>query len=326
MTANSKAKLKLLYIKQMLEEETDSEHGLTMQQIICRLEEVGISAERKGIYRDIDLLREFGMDIKLYQRNPAEYALDHRDFKLSELMLLVDSVESCKSLTRKQANTLEGNIKSLASINQQKSLERCINVTDRIKSKNESVFDEIDLIHEAMLRRRKICFKYMRYGIDGKRHATHNGEIYTVTPLDISYDDGFYYLSAWNETFDDFRTYRIDRMSGLRISEENATSNDRIRQRPQSNEDDYQSFGHFNGEKVNATLSVRGDKVEIVMDRFGKHAQISPDGENAKALVTVRKSEAFFGWIAGLGGLVTIAEPQDLLDEYRAYLKKLLEE
>ncbi len=72
MTYNNKAKLKTLYVKQILEEETDAEHGLPMRQIIERLEQFDIKAERKSVYRDIEVLREFGCDIRSYQRNPVE--------------------------------------------------------------------------------------------------------------------------------------------------------------------------------------------------------------------------------------------------------------
>ena len=66
--AINRQKLKLLYLMRMLEEETDAERGLTMAQIIGKLEALGISAERKSIYRDIEALREFGVDVRTYQR------------------------------------------------------------------------------------------------------------------------------------------------------------------------------------------------------------------------------------------------------------------
>lgn len=49
--AANRQKLKLLYLMRMLMEETDSERGLTMAQILEGLEELGISAERKSVYR-----------------------------------------------------------------------------------------------------------------------------------------------------------------------------------------------------------------------------------------------------------------------------------
>ncbi len=45
-----------------------------MAQILERLEALGITAERKSIYRDIEALREFGLDVRTYQRAPVEYA------------------------------------------------------------------------------------------------------------------------------------------------------------------------------------------------------------------------------------------------------------
>ena len=50
------------------------------------------------------------------------------------------------------------------------------------------------------------------------------------------------------------------------------------------------------------------------------------DDETAKAIVKIRKSEPFFGWIAGLGGTVRIHGPKSLKDEYNKYLKGLIEE
>ena len=44
MPNNSKSKLKLLYIKQILEDETDAEHGISMTHLIERLDEIDIPA------------------------------------------------------------------------------------------------------------------------------------------------------------------------------------------------------------------------------------------------------------------------------------------
>ena len=43
--------------------ETTSQKPVTMQEILAKLEEQGIRAERKSIYDDMETLRDFGMDI-----------------------------------------------------------------------------------------------------------------------------------------------------------------------------------------------------------------------------------------------------------------------
>lgn len=183
MTNNPKAKLKTLYVMRILQDETDAEHGLSLRQIIERLNDYGIQAERKGLYRDIEALREFGFDIQTYQRNPVQYAIASRDFTLSELMLLVDAVESCKFLTKRQSRSLTTNLKLLASDHERALLDRRIHVPGRITSKRDSVFEDIDTLHDAMRLQKKVEFKYFKYGLDGTRFATHDGMKHVVTPV-----------------------------------------------------------------------------------------------------------------------------------------------
>lgn len=143
MANNKKAKIKVLYLLKILQEETNAEHGLTMSQIIERLDAYDIPAERKSIYSDLDILREFDIDIKTYQRNPVEYAIERRDFSIGELMLMVDAIQSCRAITEKQAKTLITNIKQLATNHEQHLLDRRIHVARRIKSQNSSVFHAV---------------------------------------------------------------------------------------------------------------------------------------------------------------------------------------
>lgn len=326
MANNPKAKLKTLYVMRILQEETDAEHGLSLRQIIDRLDEYGIPAERKGLYRDIETLREFGIDIQTYQRNPVEYAIARRDFTLSELMLLVDAVESCRFLTKRQSNLLTTNLKLLASDAQRALLDRRIHVPGRITSKSESVFGNIDVLHDAMRQHSKVEFMYYKYGADGQRVATHDGKKHVVTPVGITFADGYYYLTAWNDGHDSMTEFRIDRMDKLSVSTERATKNEQIAHHTFEG-DEYHLFGRFGGDPVTVTLLVNGDKVEIIRDRFGEAANVyRNDANTAKAVVKVRKSEQFFGWIAGLGGTVRIASPESLKCEYVDYLKSLIED
>lgn len=326
MSNNPKAKLKTLYVMRILQDETDAEHGLSLRQIIERLNDYGIQAERKGLYRDIEALREFGFHIQTYQRNPVQYAIASRDFTLSELMLLVDAVESCKFLTKRQSRALTTNLKLLASDHERALLDRRIHVPGRITSKRDSVFQDIDTLHDAMRLQKKVEFKYYKYALDGTRYATHDGKKHVVTPVGIAFSDGYYYLTAWNDDHENMTEFRIDRMENVRVSDERATKNDEITHHTFEG-DGHELFGRFGGDPVTATLLVNADKVEIIMDRFGDSAEMyKADDETAKAVVKVHKSEQFFGWLAGLGGTVRLHAPKSLKKEYNDYLKSLIEE
>ena len=56
-------KLKMLYLLKIFYEETDDTTFFTLQEIIQKLADYGVMAERKTLYVDFDELRRFGVDI-----------------------------------------------------------------------------------------------------------------------------------------------------------------------------------------------------------------------------------------------------------------------
>lgn len=325
MASNGKQKLKLLYLYQMLDEQTDSTHGLSMAQILQNLEELGISAERKGIYSDLNVLREFGCSINTIQRMPVEYTMDKTGLDLAELTLLVDAVQSSRFLTQRTANRLVKKLSALASVHERKALKRRVHVDGRIKSQSDFVFYNVDTIHEAMRRKRKISFLYYKYDARMRPQIQHGGKPYVQTPVHIVFANGYYYLIGWSDTHEDFVRFRVDRMRLVQVSDERATRNHRIAN--YAFEDfAYQAFGMYGGKTERVTLRVDPNAMDIVADRFGTDVPVEarPDG-GAEVSVTVRKSALFFGWIAGMNGAVTIAGPNTVVEEYRSWLRDLAE-
>lgn len=72
-----RTKLKLLYLADLLRRETDEDHALSMSDILSRLEELGVHAERKSIYDDLSALEDYGMDIIATRRPSGGYQLAH---------------------------------------------------------------------------------------------------------------------------------------------------------------------------------------------------------------------------------------------------------
>ena len=325
MAANGKQKLKLLYLYQMLDEQTDAEHGLSMAQILQRLEELGITAERKGIYKDLGVLREFGCEIDTIQRMPVEYTMRKAGLDLAELTLLVDAVRSCRFLTQRTAARLVKKLSALASVHEREALKGRVHVDGRVKSQSDSVFRNVDAIHEAMRKRRKVEFLYYKYDSSMKPRAQHGGKLYSETPVHVVFANGYYYLVAWSDNRGDFVRFRIDRMRLLQVSQEKAVRNQEI-----ANYDfedfAHQAFGMFDGEVAHVKLRVAPDAMDIIADRFGTDVPARPcDGGGAEVSVIVRKSALFFGWVAGMDGAVAIAGPKALKEEYRSWLQGLAE-
>jgi predicted DNA-binding transcriptional regulator YafY len=322
--AVNRQKLKLLYLMQMLEEETDAEQGLTMAQILERLEALGISAERKSIYRDIEALRAFGVDVRTYQRAPVEYAVEQRAFAFSELVLLVDAVQSSRFLTQRQSDALVEGVRQLASTRQRALLDKRVHVEGRIKMQNESVFYSVDRIQEALAAKRKISFTYFKYDAKKRKVQQHGGARYVETPVQLVYAEGYYYLVVFNEKHDDFANYRVDRMGDIEVLDEPALKNERIATFDARTLES-RAFGMYSGEAVSATLLVDEGAMGAVIDRFGKDVESMPAEEGkARVYAVVMKSPVLFGWIAQFEGRVRIEKPASLVRAYRDYLENLL--
>lgn len=323
--SSNRQKLKLLYLMEILMEETDAEQGLSMPEIIVRLGERGVAAERKSLYRDIESLREFGLDIQIYHRSPAEYGLATRDFDLNELALMIDAVQSLRFLTDRKANSLVASIKGLASANQRKALDRRIYVEGRIRSQNESVFFAVDCIHQAIAEKRKLNFTYNDYDINLKRVARKSERTYCETPVRLIHSEGNYYLAAYNDNHQAITIYRVDRMAKARVSEKPASRNEVIANFDVTQYEN-RSFSMYSGKTVPVTLLVSKEAMNAVVDRFGREVQCTPVGEDrARITAMVMISPTLYGWLAQFGQQIQVEQPKELVEGYRNHLKKILE-
>lgn len=72
MAKSMNQKGKILYLEKILRE-TSEAHPCTMQEIIGKLQEYGVGAERKSIYDDMEVLRSFGMNIQFKRGKATGY-------------------------------------------------------------------------------------------------------------------------------------------------------------------------------------------------------------------------------------------------------------
>lgn len=318
MAKSANQKLKLLVLQQLLLNKTDEEHPVTIQQMIAELERWDIRAERKSLYDDMAVLRQFGLDVQSRKGRDAGWFVGSRRFELPELKLLVDAVQSSKFITRKKSDALIRKLESLASSHQAKQLQRQVVVSGRIKTMNESIYYNVDKLHAAIGAKRVITFKYFDYNSRKEKVFRHDGDRYTLSPCGLVWDNENYYLVGWDHDSGQVRHYRVDKMNDILLTEQPVS--------PEAvcvNMDGYarKYFGMFRGEEKCVTLRCREEMAGVVLDRFGQEAMLIPD-ENGGFTVTVDVviSPQFWGWLFGLGGDVELIAPQTAVEEYRARL------
>ena len=321
MPKRGNQKLKILFLMKMLLDETDRRHPLTMAEIINRLDEEGIKAERKSIYDDIELLKQFGLEIVTSRGKSAGYYIGSRDFEYQELTLLVDAVQSSKFLTEKKSRALIRKLESLTSVHEAARIEKQVHVAGRIKMQNESIYYNLDTIQRALAKKQRISFKYFDYDTKKDRVARKGGNLYLADPTGLIYIDDQYYLITYNAKHEDIVTYRVDRMMNITMTDEKAAT---IPAAKGFDVVEYskRAFSMFDGRDERVELLADNALVNAMIDRFGKDVMIhEADEKTVRVFAPVTVSGAFFGWLAQYGSLIEIEQPKELREEFLAFLQ-----
>ena len=324
MAAGDNQRLKMLYLAKIFSEETDDSHGLTLQEIAARLESCGVNAERKTLYKDFEELTKFGLEILSEQagRN-VRYHLATRRFELPELKLLVDAVQGSKFITEKKSRQLIKKLESLASVHEARCLHRQVLIAGRIKAMNESIYYNVDMLHDAINQDRQIRFQYFQWNVHREQELRRGGAVYRVSPWCLLWDDENYYLVAYDAADQKIKHYRVDKIVRLAITDAPREGKQAFRAFDAAKYS-RSLFGMYGGRLMQVSLEGENRMVGALIDRFGRDITIIPQGEERfTAHVEVSVSRHFIGWIVALGESVRVTGPQELVEELRLEAQRL---
>ncbi len=324
MPKSNNQKLKLWALYRILFENTDENNPMTMPQILTELGRYGISAERKSVYSDIDLLVNAGVDIVSEKRDRYVYYMGSRDFQLPELKLLVDCVQASKFITAKKSAELIGKLEGLASKHQATELQRQVYISDRVKTFNEKIYYNIDFLYNAINTNRKISFRYYSYNTVNEKKFKNNGNDYVVSPYTMVYSDDNYYLVAHYPKYDGVSNFRVDKMTDIKVLDEKRVDIKTVTD-GSFNIADYTKkiFNMYRGRTETVTFLCDESILSVVIDRFGNRVHIRKDSKE-KYSVTVKAdiSPTFFSWVFMLGNKVKLVSPETVVEEYKKTLKE----
>ena len=259
-------KLKILYLMQMLLEETDPAHPMNATQLCERMQSrYEYSYNRKTIYTDIKRLQTYGMKIAQTKGSSFGYYVEKRDFDLAELKLLVDAVQSSKFITKEKSEDLIRKLARQTSNENSKQLQRQVFIYNRIKADNDAIYSNVDAIHEAIQNNRQIGFKYCEWTVRKELVQKKNGAEYIVSPWALTWDDENYYMVGYEEASGKIKHYRVDKMQEIRVTEENCLGRENFK--------DFdlaafarKTFGMYGGEGRKITLEGENHLVGVVID------------------------------------------------------------
>ena len=321
MSKSSNQKLKILYVMDYLLRASDESHPVTVPQIMDELSSRGIAAERKSVYDDIETLRVYGMDIvQTGNKRSTAYHVASRDFELPELKLLVDSVQSSRFITHKKTAALIEKIETLASIHEAQLLQRQVYVTGRVKTMNESIYYNVDAIHNGISMDRKIRFHYFELTVEKERRFRKGGAYYIVSPFALLWNSENYYLVAYDADAGFIKHYRVDRMTDIETVDEPRNGHVAYEALDMSSYSG-KVFGMFAGKEARVRIRFAEHLAGAVLDRLGQDVVLVPEAEGEFTVTAdVVPSPQFFAWITGFGPEAKIIAPERVVTQMRDYI------
>ncbi len=319
----SRQKQKLLILEKIFLHETDENHVLTGKEIISKLDAYGIKVERKTVYDDITTLQESGIDIITERRGHTNvYYVASRTFQDEELYVLADAVASSVFLTKKKSDALISKLQTLTSKYKAQGLRRNVYVANRTKTFNERIYYNINTIHEAIFSNYQIEFKYYEYSLDKKTRFRHGGEIYSVSPYQLIWENDKYYLICYCNKHEKLCRYRVDRMSGVEICSDKRRSltvdeNEVVKSLKAA----YDMYG---GEPERVELEFDSSLINVIIDRFGDKVLINKQGDDRfRIKADVEISPTFWGWLFTFGNNAKVIGPEKIVNAAKEKLKEI---
>ena len=343
-------------VLQYLLEHSDEDHHVSTERLVDYLKNVcGIYSERRSIYKDIReinivyvMIQEqvsYEEAVEMLEEDPDEmetvkykkksgYFVAHRPIDPERARLIAECVYTSRFITEANRKSIVKGIESFLSEHQRENINHEAFAVAKVRTNNSKLFENIDTIHAAMATRKegkshapeKIRFKYLKYTIQNQSQQVErrHGDDYVVSPHAIIINEGNYYLLGINEKHK-LLTYRIDRMSKVRLTGEIRESN-----RDTDNLKEYLStysqrvFSMYGGERERVRIRFTNDLLDTIVDRFNDYASyFAEDNRHFTVSVTVEISPTFFGWLCGFGNKAKLLSPSPVIEKFTKHIEKI---
>ena len=299
-------------------ETTDEAHPVSLADISAHLKEHGITADPRTLRKDIEQLVEFGVDIVKDRRVQNLYHVASRHFEAPEVKLLIDAVQSARFITPRKSKALVKRLSSFVAPGDTALLKRHLYIDSRSKATNESIYLNVDRIQTAITERKKISFCYFDYAPSKERVLRHGGQVYSVSPFAMLWNNDTYYLVGFHDHRQQIAKFRVDRIVQMEVTDETAV------RKPKGfdvSEFFTQEFSMLNGKECTVTLLCENILMNSIIDRFGEDVPTQIVDENHFGVeTTVNLSSNFYGWVFASGGKMKITAPQKALDGFQRML------
>ena len=316
-------RLKLLKIWEILRQETDEAHPMSSVELLKRLEFIDIKCDRRTLYADIQALNESGYKINCIRRKTNEYFVEHREFSMAEIQIMMDAVQAASFVTEEKTALLVDKIAELAGSRKAEAIKKNIVAFNTVKSHNEDIYDTVATITQALEQGKKIEYLYFDYDTNKRRIYRKENKVYKVNPIATIFSDDKYYLLCYDDKHGNPSHYRIDRMAEVKVSSENITPS-KLLELCSIQKHKKQLFGMFTGEECEVSFEADNSLIDTVLDKFGFDTRLSVRSDHTFSFsATVQLSPVFLDWCCSFEDRLRVTGPRSLIELLNSFIMKI---
>ena len=297
MGAHSNQRERTLRLARILYEESDEKSPLPLRELLDRLAQEGITAERKSLYRDLAALNQYGLSVTFRSGPDGGWYLTGRPFSHTELRAVMDAVAAYRWLPEDLRSTLLDKLATLLPAHQQEGLKRPLTACRQTGTPPEHLRNILDRVSAACQSGRALSILPCRRG-----QETPVKQV--ISPKGLLWVEEAYHLLGWEHREKRLRLYRLDQMQEAVITGLPA-------QGPEADPKQWAAaaFGLDPARREQVRLRCRPEAAGAVLDRFGTDTQLTPDGEGFTFTAQVAVGLEFWGWMVAHSDRMTVIAP-----------------
>lgn len=208
----------IMSIYRILKEKSDISHTITTPELQAELEFFDIHADRRTIYKCLETLKNYGIDIKTIRIGKKTGHYYNHLFTPAESFVLLENIQSSLALSLKESDVLETKITSLLSDYEKKDLPTTY--ISPAKTKNSTLLKNIEILLPAIKECVFVKFRYFDLTAKKAKKYRKNESYYVLTPYAIVSENNKYYCVFYDHKHAGFSNYRLDKMDGLKVTDE----------------------------------------------------------------------------------------------------------
>ncbi len=319
----------LLALLELLKNHTDSEHHLEKQEIRDLMKsKYGIPMSRNTLDEKFRALEDAGYEIF---RTEKGWYLDDDGITDGELRILIDSILYSDMLNQTYSKNLIEKLSELGSVSFKEYVKTLKYRAENIsKTKSYDTVDIIESVQRAIFKNRQISCNSITYRDELIPRHVYDEDI-IVSPYELAFSGGRYYLLCAKKGEEKLSALRVDRLDKVKVLDTPSHEAEELKRiKKNGSIDEYidKQPDLCGGRLEMFTLACHRDALDDLYDAFGNRARIFTSFDrnyNDPDIVmlhvdTTRESIKY--WAITHSDKIVVVSPQEVRDEISASLKE----